>query len=133
MNAGKAVILSEAQRSRRIPSHDREVLLQGSPTGSLDFARDDECGETMAHPRAIEVHIEELVLHGFRLRDRWEIGDAVEQELARLLGEQGIAFSLLSENATDELKAPTFNAALGAKPPAIGRQIAQAVYTGFSQ
>jgi hypothetical protein len=84
-------------------------------------------------PREIEVHIEELVLHGFELGDRYGIGEAVEHELARLLGQQGIPFSLRSDNATDELKAPTFNAALGAKPPAIGRQIAQAVYEGFSQ
>ena len=84
-------------------------------------------------PRKIEVHIEELVLHGFELGDRYGIGDAIEHELARLLGEQGVPFSLRSENATDELKAPAFKAALGAKPPAIGRQIAQAVYEGFSQ
>ena len=34
---GKRVILSEAQRSRRIP----RCYLKGRPTGSLDFARDD--------------------------------------------------------------------------------------------
>ena len=89
--------------------------------------------EVFANPRAIEVHIEELILHGFELGDRYGIADAVEHELARLLGQQGVPFLLRSENATDELKAATFNAALGAKPPAIGRQIAQAVYKGFSQ
>jgi hypothetical protein len=84
-------------------------------------------------PCAIEVQVEELVLHGFALGDRYVIGEAIERELVRLLGEQAVPFSLRSENTTDELKPPTFKAAPGAKPPAIGRQIAQAVYEGFSQ
>ena len=82
---------------------------------------------------SVELHIEELVLHGFAPGDRYAIGDAVERELARLLGEQGVPISLRSENATDEIRGATFNAAHNAKPPAIGRQIAQAVYQGFSQ
>jgi hypothetical protein len=103
--------------------------------GSLDCARDDGAVPpgSVASPRAIEIQIEELVLYGFQLGDRYLIGEAIEHELARLLGEQDVPFSMRCENATDELKAPTFKAALGAKPPAIGRQIAQAVYEGLSQ
>jgi hypothetical protein len=80
---------------------------------------------------SIELHIEELVLHGFAAGERYAIGDAVEHELARLLHEQSIPISLQSENAADEIKGATFNAAHNAKPRAIGRQIAQAVYQGF--
>lgn len=35
----------------------------------------------------IELHIEELVLHGFDPSDKYAIGDAVQRELARLLAE----------------------------------------------
>jgi len=129
MSSPESVILSGAQRSRRIPWRNLSV----NTSGSLDSARDDESAEPVANPRAIEVHIDELILHGFELGDRYRIGEAVEHELARLLCEQGVPLSLHSENATDELKAPTFSPTPGAKPPAIGRQIAQAVYKGFSQ
>jgi len=40
-------------------------------------------------PREIEVHIEELVLHGFDPNARWRIGDALETELRALLAESG--------------------------------------------
>jgi hypothetical protein len=73
------------------------------------------------------------VLYGFAPSDRHVIGDALERELTRLLGEQGVPSSLRSERATDEIKGLTFNAARNAKPTATGRQIAQAVFQGFSQ
>ena len=44
----------------------------------------------MNDPHSIEMHIEELVLHGFEPGDRHAIGDAVERELARLLSEHGL-------------------------------------------
>ena len=81
----------------------------------------------------IELHIEELVLHGFAPGERYMIGNAVERELTRLLSENGIPTSLRSENAVDKIKGGTFDAAPNAKPPAIGRQIAQAVYQGLGQ
>ena len=37
-------------------------------------------------PARIELHIEELVLHGFAPGDRRPLGEAVERELTRLLG-----------------------------------------------
>lgn len=82
---------------------------------------------------SVELHIEELVLDGFALGERYAIGEAVERELRQLLGERGIPSSLQSENATDELRGQTFNAAHNAKPPMVGRQIANAVYQAFGQ
>jgi hypothetical protein len=82
---------------------------------------------------SVELHIEELVLDGFASGDRYVIGEAVERELALLLGEQSIPNSLRVENATDELRGATFNATHDAKPPAIGRQIAHAVYGALHQ
>ena len=82
---------------------------------------------------SVELHIEELVLHGFAPGDRYRMGEAVERELARLLGEEGIPISLRSESATDETRGATFNVPHNAKSPAIGQQVAQAVYQGFNQ
>jgi hypothetical protein len=80
---------------------------------------------------SVELHIEELVLDGFVPGERYGISDAVERDLARLLGQQGIPSSLRSESAIDEIKGATFNAAHNAKPPALGRHIAHAVYQGL--
>jgi hypothetical protein len=82
---------------------------------------------------SIDLHVQELVLHGFASGDRYAIGDAVERELGRLMRERGVPVSLRSENATDEIKGASFNAAHNAKPLMIGQQIAEAVYQGFSQ
>ncbi len=45
----------------------------------------------MGLSRNVELHIEELVLHGFDPRDRHAIADAVQQELTRLVAEQGLS------------------------------------------
>lgn len=42
------------------------------------------------NPRQIEVHIEELVLHGFPRSARWQIADAMESELREQLAKDGI-------------------------------------------
>jgi hypothetical protein len=39
----------------------------------------------MTGPANIQIHIDELVLHGFDPRDRHAIGDAVQAELTRLM------------------------------------------------
>jgi hypothetical protein len=88
---------------------------------------------TFSSQSSIELHIEELVLHGFSLGDRYAIGEAVERRLAQLLGEQGVPSSLLSESATDEIRGATFKTPHNAKAGAIGRQIAQAVYQRFGK
>jgi len=88
---------------------------------------------TFSSQPSIELHIEELVLHGFPLGDRYAIGDAVERELARLFGEQGVPSSLRVDSAMDEIRGATFDLSQKTKPPAIGREIAQAVYRGFGQ
>ncbi len=82
---------------------------------------------------SIELHIEELVLHGFAPGDRYATSDVVESELARLFSERGIPMSLRSESATDEIRDKTFNTAHNTRPRTIGRQIAQAVYQGFGK
>ena len=57
---------------------------------------------------SLELHIEELVLHGFAPGERYAIGETVEHELALLLGEQGVPNSLRVQSATDEIKGATF-------------------------
>ncbi len=77
------------------------------------------------NPRAIEVHIEELVLHGFAPETRWQIGDALEEELRGLLAHNGIPSGwLLNPERIDAGKISL------TKPAATGAGIAGAVYSG---
>lgn len=84
-------------------------------------------------PQNIELHIEELVLHGFAPGgDRYRIEEAVQQELKRLFAEQGVPRSLAGGGDIGRLDAGAFEMEAGAKPEAIGVQIAQAIYGGLS-
>ena len=74
---------------------------------------------------AVEVHIEELVLHGFPPADRTAIGDAVQAELGRLIAERGLAATPAFEHRID---GGMFQAAAGASAGGIGRQVARSVY-----
>jgi hypothetical protein len=101
----------------------------------MNFQRSDirrQRSELNSQP-SVELQIEELVLHGFPPSDRYLIGEAVEQELTQLIGEQGIPGSLRVEKALHEIRGAIFSSMPNEKPHAIGRQIAQAVYRGFSQ
>lgn len=77
---------------------------------------------------SIELHIEELVLHGLPLtRGQGPVVQAaVEAELARLLAEQGLNRS--SAEATAHLSAGSIQLTKNNKPAHLGHQIAQAVY-----
>jgi hypothetical protein len=79
---------------------------------------------------AIELSIDELVLDGFAPGERYRIGDAVEQELVRLLTMQGLH---LARGA--EIEQLRVNAA-GVNPRAAsatnGEHIARAVYEGLN-
>ena len=80
---------------------------------------------------SIEVNIEELVLHGFKPGDRYDIGKSLELELARLFTEQGLP-GVLSENMNvRRVDAGTFNASLNSKAESIGSQTAKSVYKGL--
>jgi hypothetical protein len=64
------------------------------------------------------VHIEELVLHGFPPLDARAVGDAVERELAELVGARPPA-ALAGRHAVD---AGSFDAAV--QPAALGAGVA---------
>jgi len=81
---------------------------------------------------SIQVHIEELVLHGFDPANRCGIADAVQSELARLFAEQGASDALRRGGEVSHLNAGSFNMASSMKADAIGTQVAQSVYKSLS-
>lgn len=81
----------------------------------------------------IDLHIEELILEDFRPSDRHRIGAAVERELARLLAERGLPSGLAQGADLPRLDGGSFEAKPGARPEAVGRQVAGAVYGGLKR
>ncbi|HEY0376652.1 MAG TPA: hypothetical protein VGC87_06825 [Pyrinomonadaceae bacterium] len=79
----------------------------------------------------VELHIEELVLHGFAPSDRYRIGEMVERELARLFAEEGVPAAFTSGLETPRLDAGAFHVAANSRAEAVGAEVARAVYGGL--
>jgi len=78
---------------------------------------------------SIALHIDELVLHGFPVRGRHVVGDAVQAELVRLLHTSLPQF-VTNAKKSGAIDGGSFNATPQTKPNAIGKLIANAVYGG---
>jgi hypothetical protein len=81
----------------------------------------------------IELHIEELVLHGFSPSDRSAIGAAVESELARLFAEHRVLPTLGQDSEVARLDGGTFKTSSEATAETTGAQIARTVFQGLGQ
>lgn len=79
----------------------------------------------------IELHIEELVLHGFGNHNAYRIGSAIEQEITRLLQERGLPAAFYSNSDVEHLNAGKFNMQPNAKAAMVGNNIANSVYKGL--
>jgi hypothetical protein len=77
---------------------------------------------------AIQVHIEELILHGFAPGDRYQIASSVEKELTRLMRLASLARLPEKPLAVERINAGAVRVGSRDKPQAAGVQIAQAVY-----
>ena len=79
----------------------------------------------------VELHIDELVLHGFGARDRHRIAEAVKRELARLIAQGDLAHQA-SPIQLDRVDAGSFRLDPAARPNHIGQTVAQRVYRQLS-
>ncbi len=64
---------------------------------------------------AVDLRIEHLVLNGFSPGDRHSIADAVQNELARLLGEQGLPSGIKKISELEHLNGGTIRLTRGAR------------------
>ena len=84
-------------------------------------------------PKNIVLNIEELVLYGFSPGDRYRIGEAVEQELSRLLANRGVPESLAQGGEVASVDGGAFEVAPDSRAQVVGAQVAKAVYGGLRQ
>lgn len=80
----------------------------------------------------VELHIDELILHGFYVHDRSAIAEAVQSEMTRLFTEQGIPSSLTQQRTIPSLRAGSFNFQQQTGAENLGNNIANSVYNGFT-
>ena len=76
----------------------------------------------------VDLHIEEVVLHGFA--SGYRIGDALERELSRLFTEQGTP--PVREGYIGRLDGGAFEAKPDSTPEATGTLVARAVYRSLN-
>ena len=81
----------------------------------------------------IELHIEELVLHGFSTSDRYRIAEALKYELVGVISGGGVRQNLINGRAIAVLDGGSFQVGQGSKPETTGAQIARAVYGGMKK
>jgi hypothetical protein len=77
---------------------------------------------------SVELHVESLVLAGFRPEDRHRIGAALQGELARLLAERGVPPGLDGGVDAAVLRAAAVDLPRDAHPAAVGARLARSVY-----
>jgi hypothetical protein len=82
----------------------------------------------------IELHIEEIVLHGFPAgTDRHRIGRAVEMELQRLFESGALGDAPAAGRELAEIRAENFAVGPRSTPEAVGVQVARTLIQGLGQ
>ncbi len=84
----------------------------------------------------IQLHIEELVLHGFPPMERERIGNILQQQLTQLLQQGGITGIMKGGKTVGRLDAGGFNLSFASPQPAsetaVGTQIAQQIHRSLT-
>ena len=83
--------------------------------------------------QALEIHIEELILHGVAPVDRARLVAAVERGLTRLLATQGIPSLLAQEREIASLDSGMLALQPGETPETLGARITWTVYRGLRE
>jgi hypothetical protein len=83
--------------------------------------------------RRLEVHIEELALHGFAAADRHRIGDALQAELEQQFTAQDLSSFGDKAISIPRMSCAAFKSAPGAPPQDIGSALARSLHRGLSQ
>jgi hypothetical protein len=79
--------------------------------------------------RSIEVHIGQLVLHGFAPSDRRPIAESIERELRSLLSQE--EFSNSNSLEIDHVNSGSFQLENNRRSESAGANIARAIYRGL--
>ena len=76
----------------------------------------------------LDLHIENLVIHGVAPGEGYNVGDALERELARLLAGAHSLSAVGRDTRVDTLDAGAFEVAPGSTSEGVGIQLAKAIF-----
>ena len=82
----------------------------------------------MKPPASVEVRIDRLVLEGVAPGDRYDIADAVQSELARLLAQQSVPANFYAAVNERRIDGGSIHIDNGMRAVQVGEQIAQAIH-----
>ena len=88
--------------------------------------------DTPTRRGAIDLRIDELILHGFAAKDRHRIAASMQSELSRLITQGDSARMPATSVQVDCIDAGSFSLDPAAGPNHIGRTVAQRVYRQLS-
>ncbi|MGD2129309.1 MAG: hypothetical protein PVJ33_05950 [Lysobacterales bacterium] len=77
--------------------------------------------------RHVHLHIDRLVLHGFRPEDRHGVAAGMQQELIRTLSDPRIAKSLMAKDGVLRLRFGGLHISEGSRPLYVGMQVARTI------
>ena len=83
--------------------------------------------------KRVVIHIDRLVLNGFRHEDRHAIAAGLQQELSRLLAYPQAVESLTGLGDRAQLQVSGVHIAQGSKPRRVGAQVAQGIGKEFKK
>lgn len=118
---------------RTEPTSSGEVAAQSSLIGPASESSHFSSQSSNDAQHSVELHIEELVLHGFEPAHRYTIGEAVERELTRLFTERGAPIAATHDVEIAHLNSGAIEISAGSNAETIGMQLAKAIYGGFGQ
>ena len=81
----------------------------------------------------VELHVDHLVLNGFRPQDRHAIAAGFESELRQLLALRSLPARLTAGGALPLLQLGSFEVEPGSPPSAIGAGLAQTLFEGLGK
>lgn len=81
--------------------------------------------------KRVVLHIDSLVLKGFRHEDRQGIAEGLQQELARLLADPQATRQLTASGDVSRLRVGSIHIGQNSKPEHVGLQVAQGIGKGM--
>jgi hypothetical protein len=81
--------------------------------------------------KRIVLHIDSLVLKGFRHEDRHGIAEGLQQELTRMFADPQSAQQLTSNGDVSRLRIGNISIGQNSKPQRVGAQVAQGIGKGM--
>jgi hypothetical protein len=81
--------------------------------------------------KRVVLHIDSLILKGFRHEDRYGIVEGLQQELSRLFVDPQVAQQLTANGDVSRLRLGSISIDQNSKPQRVGSQVAQSIGKGM--